>query len=211
MKEEKREAMKPEGKPVAHRADYQVQEIENRLAIPFVKAHHYAKSTSHRAWSFGIMRGDKLVGVAQFLPPLPPASRKVAEFAVERSRAVEPGRVIALTRLVVAPDEPQNVASILVGAALRKIKRDRRWQAVVTFADTSAGHTGRVYLALNAEAVGFTKPEVYWFDPASGARVSRKATRSRTNREMQELGLIRKKSLGKYRYVWWLEKNGRKP
>lgn len=196
--------MKPEGKPVARRTDYQVGEIENRLATPFVKAHHYAKSTSHRAWSWGLVRDGDLVGVAQFLPPLPPAARKVSELALERGRAVDPKRVIALTRLVIAPGEPQNAASILVGAALRKIKRDRRWQAIVTFADSSAGHTGRVYLALNAEPVGFTEPEVYWVDPETGARVSRKATTSRTSSEMKALGLQREKSAGKYRYIWWV-------
>jgi hypothetical protein len=196
--------VKPVGRAVARRTDYQVVEIDNRLATPFVKAHHYAKSTSHRAWSWGLVRGGELVGVAQFLPPLPPAARKVSELASERGRAVDPKRVIALTRLVIAPGEPQNAASICVAPSLRKIKRDRRWQAVVTFADSSAGHTGRVYLALNAEAVGFTEPEVYWVDPVSGARVSRKATVSRTSSEMKALGLKREKSLGKYRYVWWM-------
>lgn len=196
--------MKPEGKPVARRADYQVVEIENRLATPFVRLHHYAKSTSHRAWSFGLAQGGKLVGVAQFLPPLPPAARKVSELAFERGRVVDPKRVIGLTRLAVAPGQPQNAASILVGASLRKIKRDKRWQAVVTFADSSAGHTGRVYLALNAEFIGFTKPEAYWVDPESGARVSRKATKSRTVAEMKALGLQKQKSQGKYRYVWWV-------
>jgi len=196
--------VKPEGKPVARRADYEVGEIENRLATPFVRRHHYSKSTSHRAWSFGLVQGGELVGVAQFLPPLPPAARKVSELAFERGRMVDPKRVIALTRLVVAPGQPQNAASILVGAALRKIKRDKRWQAVVTFADSSAGHTGRVYLALNAEPVGFTEPEVYWVDPESKARVSRKATKSRTVAEMKALGLQKEKSQGKYRYVWWM-------
>lgn len=200
--------MKPEGKAVARREDYLVREVRTKEAGEVIARWHYARSSSNCARSFGLIRRDggagELVGAVQFLPPLPPAARKVAALAAAQGRRVPADRVVALSRLAIAPDEPQNAASILVGAALRTLKLERRWCAVVTFADTSAGHTGRVYRALNAEPAGMTKPEPYWIDPATGGRVSRKATHSRTKAQMSALGLEQRMSEGKYRFVWWL-------
>ena len=200
--------MKPEGKAVARREDYLVREVRTKEAGKVIAQWHYAKSSSNCARSFGLMRRDggmeHLVGAAQFLPPLRPAARKVEALAAAQGRHVPADRVVALSRLVVAPDEPQNAASILVGAALRALKRERRWCAVLTFADTSVGHTGCVYRALNADPAGMTKPEPYWINPATGARVSRKATVSRTSAEMKALGMEQRMSEGKYRFIWWL-------
>lgn len=200
--------MKPEGQAVARRDDYLVREVRTKEAGEAIARWHYAKSSSNCARSFGLIRrdgdGSALAGAAQFLPPLPPAARKVQAIAAEQGLRVPSDRVVALSRLVIAPGEPQNAASILVGAALRVLRREGRWCAVVTFADTSAGHTGRVYRALNAQACGMTKPEPYWFDPATGKRVSRKATHSRSKAQMVALGLEQRMSEGKYRFVWWL-------
>lgn len=195
---------KPEG-PVARKDDYDVVICPSKLAADVVRAHHYSKSTSHRALSFCAYHKESrdVAAVVQFLPPLPPASRLIVERGKERGLTIEQNKVIALTRLVVVPGEPQNVASMLVGAALRQLRRDRRWQAVVTFADMRQGHTGNVYRALNAEYLGQTAPETVWID-SEGAMVSRKSTVSRTYEDMRKLGYRQEKSPGKHRFVWWL-------
>jgi hypothetical protein len=92
---------------------------------------------------------------------------------------------------------------MLVSKALRELRSSKNWDAVVTYADTSAGHTGQVYRAMNAEYLGLTGASDYWVD-ASGARVSQKATRTRSTAEMRALGLEKKRSEGKHKYVWWL-------
>jgi hypothetical protein len=131
-----------------------------------------------------------------FLPPLPPAARKHA--------LRDPKKVTSLHRLVVEPGEPQNVASMLIAGALRQLRRDGRYDTVITYADTARGHTGGIYKATNAEYLGLSRPEVYWIDPKTGAQVSRKATVSRTASQMRALGYERHVSPGKHVFRWRL-------
>ena len=148
-----------------------------------------------------LRRASVDVGALAALPPLRPCAVKVSEISGGKVGA---DKVIALSRLVIDPEEPQNAATILIGAFLRTLRREGRWQAVVTFADLSEGHTGAVYRAANATFAGVTAPEPYWVDPSTGRRVSRKSTKSRTARTMSELGLERRVSPGKLRFIWWL-------
>lgn len=155
--------MKPD-KPVARKADYEFDvcsRAELKTARALVAEHHYAGSSSHRSFGICAKREGKVVGAALFLPPLPPAAKKHAK--------TDPKKVTTLSRLVVLPDEPQNVESMLIGASLRHLRRDGRYDTVLTFADLSRGHTGAIYKATNAEYCGLTKPEPYWEDPATGA------------------------------------------
>lgn len=193
--------MKPSG-PVARRADYVIGPCLPGPARDLVKAHHYSKSASHRAFAVCARRSGEstagpgeLVAAALFLPPLPPAAKKHA--------LLDPKRVTALHRLVVAPGEPQNVASMLIAGSLKQLRRDGRYDTVVTYADTAQGHTGAIYRATNAEYLGISKPETYWVD-RDGRTVSRKSTRSRNYAEMRALGLEQRKSPGKHVFRWRL-------
>lgn len=195
--------MKPTA-PVARKRDYFLSRCEHKIASDLIRRFHYSGSASNtgKAWCASDKSGE-VVAAALFLPPLPPAARYVAKVGAERGRTIDPKRVVALSRLVVVPGQPQNVASMVVGQALRDLRKEGKYQAVVTFADTSAGHTGQVYRAMNAEYLGMTGPTTYWTD-ANDARVSCKATKSRTVAQMRELGYTSHRSLGKHRFVWWL-------
>ena len=181
-------------KPVVRRGDLTFAPCASGEARALVAAHHYAKSSSHMGFAFCARREGQLGGAALFLPPLPPAAKKHAKS--------DPRRVTTLHRLVVVPGEPQNVAGMLIGRALRHLRQDGRYDTVVTFADLSRGHTGTVYKATNATSCGLTKPEPFWLDPKTGKRVSRKSTRSRTVAEMRALGLERHVSPGKHCFRW---------
>lgn len=109
-------------------------------------------------------------------------------------------RVLVLSRLVVAPTEPTNAASYLVGRSIRLIRADRRFDCLVTYADEWQGHQGTIYKATNWSYCGTTAPEETWLDPRTGKRVARrrggtKVEKSRNAREMQALGYI---SLGRH-------------
>lgn len=185
--------MKPD-RPVARRGDYTFRECGPAVARSLVEAHHYSKSCSHRAFSICAFRGDEPIGVAQILPPLPPAAKKHAR--------TDPKRVRVLTRLVVVPGEPQNAAGMLIAALLHQLRREGRYDRVLTYADMAQGHTGVVYRATNAKFLGMSEPEPYWVDLASGVRVSRKSTVSRTNAQMRALGCEQRVSPGKYIFAW---------
>lgn len=183
--------MKPAG-PVARRGDYKVHDVPLHEAALFISAHHYARGCSNTAvYLHGLYKSDLLVGCALWLPPT-----KVCAMTVHGDWR----RVLALSRLVIAPSEPQNAASFLIGASVQRIRRAGKWVALVTFADQSQGHTGAIYKATNWTYVGQTKPEARWED-ATGRQVARKATHSRTRTEMEKLGHRMTGRFSKHKFV----------
>lgn len=185
--------MKPEG-PRAHRRDYEIHPVPLAEGAAFIRAHHYARGCSNTAvYAFGLYRCGALVGVALWLPP----TRACAETVDADWR-----RVLSLSRLALAPSEPRNAESLFIAACVRLIRRDRKWVALVTFADESQGHTGTIYRASGWSYVGLTKPEPRWED-VDGRQVSRLATKSRTAAQMREQGfrMVGKFSKHKYRLI----------
>lgn len=175
-----RHEMKPECE-VARRSDYSFNRVPHAMARQAILAWHYAGGSSNTSvYAFGLFRGLLLVGAALWMPPT-----KVCALTVGAS---DWRRVLALSRLAIRPGEPQNAASILIGRCLKFIRREGKWLAAVTFADSSQGHLGGIYRATNWTHRGTTKPEPRWVD-ALGRQVARKATTSRTAAQMTALGL----------------------
>lgn len=175
--------MKPD-KPVLRRSEYVVEPVPLAMCADLVREYHYAGRGSNTAtFRHGLFRAEDhmtCLGVAWWLPPTKDAA---AACWPQDWRAV-----LALSRLVVRPDVPQNGTSFLLGRSVRLIRRDRRWECLVTYADEAEGHTGAVYLAAGWEHVGWTAPEARWVDGA-GRMVSRKAGPvTRTAAEMRALG-----------------------
>lgn len=178
------------------RADWQVVDVPLRTAQRLVREMHYAIGGPNTGtFVHGLVRRDdplRVLGVAWWLPP----TRVAAESVHEDWRAV-----LTLTRLVVHPDVPTNGASFLLAGSVRRIERDGRWKALVTYADTRMGHTGAIYRAANWTYVGLTPAEPVYLD-ASGRMVARKsAGNSRTHAEMLALGCRREVSPGKHKFV----------
>ena len=133
----------------------------------------------------GAFRSDILVGASLWLPPTKVCAQSVSPHWQG---------VLSLSRLAVAPGEPTNVASMLIGASIRELRRDARWHHLVTFADHSQGHTGTIYKATNWPYVGATKPTARWLT-SDGAQVSTLSTR--TTAEMLALGHVKSGSFSK--------------
>ena len=190
---------KPTDKPVARREDYTFEvcdKADRAKARDLVKREHYTGSSSFMGTIVCAKRDGQVVAAAQFLPPLPPAAKKHAK--------TDPKKVTNLSRLVVASGEPQNVATMLIGASLRLLKKDRKYDTVLTFADMSRGHTGAIYKATNAQSCGVSRAAPFWVDPSTGRRVSAKATKTRTVAQMKALGYERQVSPGKHCFKWEL-------
>lgn len=168
---------------VARRGDYVFD-----TSVPLVEArglvemYHYAKGASNTAVALHGFRDNqtRLVAIAWWLPPTKVAAKSVSK---EEWRFV-----LSLSRLVVHPDEPKNVCSMLIGASIRELRRQGVWRHLVTYADHSQGHTGAIYRATNWKHVGRTGPYPKWVD-AEGRQRSRKATKSRTASQMEALGM----------------------
>lgn len=174
-----------------------VRAVPAAEARPFVVEHHYAKGASNTAvYTFGLfnLRAPlTLAGVTWWLPPT-----RVAAESVDRARWRQ---VLALSRMAVLPGAPKNTCSFMLARSVRAIRRDRRFVALVTYADESQGHSGAVYRASNWQYVGRTKPSPLWLDPRTGRQVAKQATKSRTVAEMLALGYERGGSFCKHKFV----------
>lgn len=106
---------------------------------------------------------------------------------------------MSLSRLVIEPEVPTNAASFVLSKSQKLIRRDLRWDLLVTYADDWQGHTGAIYKAAGWEYVGTTKPErIYVKD---GRMVARKAgPNTRTHSQMLELGAECVTSSVKHKY-----------
>lgn len=180
---------------VLRASDYEVRPVPLAEGRAFIIAHHYSKGCSNTAvYVHGLFRknDDTLLGVAQWLPPT-----RVAAESVNRDQWQ---RVLSLTRLAVHPDVPKNGATFLMARSMRLIEQDQKWVSLVTYADEFMGHTGAIYRAANWEYVGLMKPNPRWED-AEGRQVARKATKSRTNAQMEALGYRLVGSYRKHKFV----------
>lgn len=129
-----------------------VKEISRLDALPMILNVHYAKRSPSISFAFGLFVNGLLEGVATFGTPASAPLRKGicgSKFS---------GNVIELNRLCLMSNQ-RNHASMLVGAALRKIKGDR---VVVSFADTSQNHIGYVYQATNFIYCGLSAKRTDW-------------------------------------------------
>ena len=164
-------------------------------AVALIETWHYsqgAPNTSvyrHGLFAAGLFQ--PCVGVAMWLPPTKAAGVAVAGDAWQG--------VLTLTRLVVAPDMPTNSASFLLGRSMRMIDRGR-WPVLLTYADTSQGHTGAIYKATNWTCDGPVAAGDTWTMPDGTQRGRKRGGRSLTVAEMKALGATRNPAMPKIRY-----------
>lgn len=174
-----------------------VRPIEHAEALVFIEREHYAKGASltsvYRFGLFHFLAPEHPFGVTLWLPPT-----KVAAQSVDRERWQ---RVLALSRMAAAPGVPKNACSFMLGHAVRAIRRDRRFVALVTYADESQGHDGHVYRAAGWTYVGRTGANPRWVDPSTGRQIASQATRTRTAAEMRALGYVRTGAFHKHKFV----------
>lgn len=163
-----------------------------------VERFHYAKGASNtRVYLHGLFPKDSFwdsdcAGIAWWIPP----TRDSAAATFPEN----PDGVLALSRLVIAPDVPKNACTFLLARSVRLIDAER-WPCLVTYADDWRGHTGGIYRAANWQYVGMTKPEATY--TVRGMMKSRKAgNRTRSHVEMiQELGAQFEGKHAKHKFI----------
>jgi hypothetical protein len=176
------------------RSEWYVKDVSIAEARDIVERLHYAKGASNtRVFSHGLYRRgeDTLLGCAWWLPPTKAAAMATYE-GDWRS-------VLSLSRLVVDPSVPTNGASFLIAHSIKLIREDPRWECLVTYADIGEGHEGTIYRATNWQYMGLSSPTLRWVD-GDGRIVARKAAKSRTVKEMEDLGYERQGPFAKHKF-----------
>lgn len=188
--------MKPDV-PVLSKKNYEVRAAPLRTAQDLVEKFHYSKGGSNTGtYIHGLWAKDnplECLGVAWWIPP-------TKNCAINSYPQGDWKKVISLSRLVVHPDVPQNGASFLMGKSIQMIRKDHRFECLVTYGDTWRGHSGAIYKATNWEYLGLTKPTDVWVDQ-QGRMVARKAgPKTRTRAQMQAIGYTCMGNFSKHKY-----------
>lgn len=177
-----------------------MEDISHKSAYAFVVEWHYAKGMANTAiFSHGLFDDlGALLGVAVWLCPTKRACQ-----------TVDPDdwkRVVGLSRLAIHPSVPKNACSFLISKSIDLIRADGRYKSLVSFADSSRGHSGLIYRASGWTYMGRTVPTPLWIDPMDGKMQSIKATKTRTVAEMKQLGFEFKGRFFKHKFVRYLDK-----
>ena len=129
-----------------------VQQISRQDTKPFLLGIHYARRMPSVSFAFGLFLNGNLDGVVTYgTPPSAPLRGGVCgpDFAKN---------VIELNRLCLKANR-RNEASFLVSKSLRLLGGNR---IVISFADTSMGHSGTVYQASNFLYCGLSAKRTDW-------------------------------------------------
>lgn len=125
-----------------------VRSLSATVARTVAEREHYMHRKPMVSHAFGLYSGENLAGVCVFGTP---ASRHLQVGAYPS----DPSRVTELNRLWVSDELPRNTESWFVSRCLRSLPS----LMVVSYADTTQGHLGHVYRALNFRYAGWTDME----------------------------------------------------
>lgn len=129
----------------------EVRRIPAKVGRLFIIEHHYAHGCHLSPTTIGCFDGERLVGVCAFATP---CSENVRAWPFGADKPSKDG-VTELHRLVMLGEEdwparPANSLSWFVNQCLALLPKEKPLiRAVVSFADTTEGHTGAIYRAGN--------------------------------------------------------------
>jgi hypothetical protein len=131
---------------------YKVQTISYQLAMFYIIQKHYLHRKASCTHAFALYKDHEIKGVITYGTPSSPTLRDGVcgkEYTND---------VIELTRLWVCDSVPRNGESFLIGNTLKRLDKD----IVVSYADESEGHVGRIYQATNWIYTGLSAKGFNW-------------------------------------------------
>ena len=141
-----------------------VHPIPSKEGKALIRENHYTKSCHNGPMCFGLHEQGRLIGVIAFATPISENVR-AKPFGVEHK-----DRVTELHRMWLEDGHNKNAATFFIKRAFALLLEKRpAIRCVISFADTTEGHTGGVYLAANAIAAGSTGSKARFFLDSDGA------------------------------------------
>ena len=175
--------------PKSDFSEYSVGPASRSEADPLVLSHYLKRWPGVVVLTLGMWRGPFIVGVIVFaLPPRETAKRYEVTVCWE------------LARLYVMDTEPFNSETWFMSRAIKFIRSNHPTvEALVSYADPSAGHSGTIYRAANWQQDGRTDQErkTPRFDYGVGAKIY-----SRRSHVPDGAEVIRIPRVSKFRYVY---------
>ena len=133
---------------------YQIKEIDSRTAQEMVIKNHYLHRQASCSQAFGLFENDELIGVVMY--GTPPSSTLRECCGKDHIKDVT-----ELSRLWIKDGTEKNVESYLVGNTLKKVKKP----IIISYADSTEGHIGKIYQATNFIYTGLSKAGFYYQIP----------------------------------------------
>ena len=133
---------------------YQIKEVNVKTAQSMVIKNHYLHRKASCSQAFGLFENNELIGVVMY--GTPPSSTLRECCGKEHVNDV-----IELSRLWIKDNTEKNVESYLVGNTLKKVNKP----IIISYADSSEGHIGKIYQATNFIYTGLSKVGFYYKIP----------------------------------------------
>ena len=135
--------------PTAALRELRLVPISREDAKKLIVCHHYSHTLpGGTKMSFGIILNRKLLGAMTFgVGPF---------YGYKLVNGASPNDVVTLTRMWLSDELPRNSESIVLGIALRSLKKDTSLKFVLAYSDPAAGHLGTIYQATNWLYTGFS-------------------------------------------------------
>lgn len=139
--------------------------VDKKTTSLFLSRYHYLGTKGFRSSQiYGMYDNVMLLGVCVFHGVSAPET-VVGAFGLQRT---EQDGIWELGRLAMHPTlNGSNYTSWFVSRALKQLQKDDNVRAVVSYADTSAGHLGSIYRATNAFYCGVTTLKFDYVDPVT--------------------------------------------
>ena len=188
--------------------NFRVQSMSPEIIKPIIEQNHYL----HRLCvgvvrsCFGIIKIDesRLVGALVFGEPV----RRNLSTSI--SPVVKDNEVIELLRVWIEDGHGSNIESWSIAQAFKMLPPERK--VIVSYADPFAGHTGKIYQALNGiyqelpegNSFEISLDGVTWLHERTQGRRFGKHSIERLKKKLCQ-NFYRKRESRKYRYLWILK------
>jgi len=182
----------------------EISPLQSSKGKRFIKKHHYTGTCHNGPKCWGLVVNNELHGVIAFANPITEDIRR--QVFGESFR----GTVFGLHRVVTLDKCPKNVESWFVRKGLNCLQADSpQYWAVVSFADSTVGHTGLIYQATNAIYFGKTDGTYRYVDQDGNLRTRRDDNETISKKEAHDKGWEVAERDGKHSYLFLLPKNKR--
>lgn len=179
---------------------YEIKRINAKQAKAYIIENHYSHGC-HNGPSpcYGLFDKGELIGAIMFATP-----------CSENVRASVFGggykdSVIELHRLHIKDCTPKNTESWFITRCLKLLKGDRpQTKAVISFSDTTEGHSGIIYKASNFYRAGSTGKATFYIDETGRLRHPRQCGVNITKEMAKEKGWKAVTRMAKNRYIFIL-------
>jgi hypothetical protein len=180
--------------------DFEIRKIMAKDAKDYIRKNHYSH-TCHNGPSpcYGLYDIENLIGVLMFATPCSENVRSSVFGEKYKDWITE------LHRLHIMDKTPKNTESWFISRCLKQLKKEKPIiRGVLSFADSTEGHTGTIYKATNALFCGMTSPAWFYIDKENRLRHPRQNGVNITQEMANEMGWKRVRRDAKYRYLWIL-------